>query len=233
MNLRFLYVCLMLAGAIVASTAHDFEVAGIFYKVIGEAKNEVAVTYKGKSSYDYVNEYEDSVEIPSKVLYDNREYAVTAIASETFRGCSKLKMLSIPNTITDIGKNALVNTAWYNNYAEGVVYLGNCCLGYKGKKPVGDLELKDGTQIIVDYAFMECEDLKSVIIPCSMIKIGEAAFSGCKLRIVKSCCQTPPQCKNNTFDGNGTALLLIPRGTYINYAISDGWNEFSKLYEMD
>ena len=233
MILRLLFVCLVSIGAGVVSFAHDFEVGEIFYKVIDATKKEVAVTYKGKSPHDYANEYVDSVVIPSKVTYNDKEYMVTAIANEAFRGCSGLKKLEIPNSVIEIGKNAFLQTAWLNNYPDGIVYLGNCCLGYKGKKPVGDLELKSDTKIVVDYAFVDCADLKSVKIPHSMIKIGESAFSGCDLRILTVYCQNPPLCKNNTFDGNRTALLLIPKGTVVDYAISDGWCKFCKLYEMD
>ena len=45
------------------------------------------------------------------------------------------------------------------------------CLGYKNKKPIGDLVLKDKTRIIAAYAFESCSELESVTIPESVVGI--------------------------------------------------------------
>jgi len=38
--------------------------------------------------------------IPSKVIYNNEEYTVTVIVSSAFSGCSGLKSITIPVTVT-------------------------------------------------------------------------------------------------------------------------------------
>ena len=56
--------------ALVATTslwAHDFEVDGIYYNYLDD--NNVEVTYRGGYSYEYDNEYSDSVTIPASVTY--------------------------------------------------------------------------------------------------------------------------------------------------------------------
>ena len=104
---------------------------------------------------------------------------ITKIKEYTFRGCSGLTSVTIPNSVTSIGDKAFLNTGWYNNQPDGILYLDNCCLGYKGSKPRGTLILNDGTRVIADYAFYRCTGLTSVTIPNSVTSIGDKAFCNC------------------------------------------------------
>ena len=44
----------------------------------------------------------------------------------------------------------------------------------------GDLNFPENAKRIADYAFSECDNLKSVTFPDNIISIGEHAFEGCK-----------------------------------------------------
>ena len=105
--------------------------------------------------------------------------SVTTIGSIAFEDCSGLTSVTIPNSVTSIGYDVFSSTEWYNNQPDGILYLGNYCLGYKGDKPTGNLTLKNGTSVIVSSAFSGCEGLTSVAIPSSVTTIGEDAFIGC------------------------------------------------------
>ena len=48
-------------------SAHDFEVGGIYYKILSETDKTVEVTYKGNSDSEYSNEYIGNVVIPTAV----------------------------------------------------------------------------------------------------------------------------------------------------------------------
>ncbi len=48
-------------------SAHDFEVGGIYYKILSETDKTVEVTYKGNSDSEYSNEYIGNVVIPTTV----------------------------------------------------------------------------------------------------------------------------------------------------------------------
>ena len=78
-----------------------------------------------------------------------------------------------------IGYNPFEDTGWYNNQPDGILYLDNCCLGYKGNEPTGVLSLKEGTRFISNAAFKDCVDLDSITIPNSVTSIGERAFYNC------------------------------------------------------
>lgn len=53
---------------------HNFEVDGIYYKVVDNISNIVTVTYKGESSDTYADEYVGSVVIPCNITYKSRNY---------------------------------------------------------------------------------------------------------------------------------------------------------------
>ncbi len=84
--------------------AEDFVKDGIYYNIIGG--DSVEVTYGGSDSWDYSDEYFDSVTIPETVEYNSTTYRVTAIGYEAFSYCSSLTTVTIPNSVTDIGASA-------------------------------------------------------------------------------------------------------------------------------
>lgn len=85
-KLKFLFTALfLLCNTIVF--AHDFEVGGIYYKVISLTDKTVVVTYAGDYYYHHSNEYSGDVTIPSSVTYDGTTYSVTGIESYAFYNC--------------------------------------------------------------------------------------------------------------------------------------------------
>ena len=102
--------------------------------------------------------------------------SVTTIELGAFYECSSLTNITIPETVTTIGQEAFYGTGWYNNQADGVLYLDDCCLGYKGDQPSGVLNIQDGTRLLSEYAFTECYSLSSVVIPNTVTHIGSFAF---------------------------------------------------------
>ena len=105
--------------------------------------------------------------------------SVTSIGGGAFMGCSGLTSVTIPNSVTSIGSNAFYGTGWYNNHSDGILYLDSWLIGYKGDKPTGTLEIKEGTRGIANNAFYGCSGLTSVTIGNSVTSIGSNAFYGC------------------------------------------------------
>ena len=103
---------------------------------------------------------------------------VTSIGSQAFIGCG-LTSISIPESVTSIGDKAFFGTVWYSKQQDGLVYLGNWLIEYKGIMLEGVIEVKEGTKGIADMAFLSCYDLTSITIPKSVAFIGDDAFYDC------------------------------------------------------
>ena len=105
---------------------------------------------------------------------------IKTIADEVFQNCKDLTSIVIPNSVERIGKNSFTGTGWYNNQPNGIIYLGEWCLGYKGNEPTNELIITDSTKNIANEAFSKCNKVTSVILPNSIKRIGFAAFEDCQ-----------------------------------------------------
>jgi len=107
--------------------------------------------------------------------------SVTRIVYQAFMGCEDLSEINIPENIIKIGGHTFDNTAWYNDHADGLMYLDHALYSWKGAMPENtSIVLKDGTTIIADYAFQHQENITSITLPESLEIIGDYAFYGCK-----------------------------------------------------
>ena len=174
-----IHLLMLLVSLISISTfAHDLALENaegqmIYYIFIND-NTELSVCHPGSS---YGSGYYGSVSIPESVTYNGRVYKVTSISNLAFKNCSELTDISIPNSITHIGKEALHGTAWFNNQPDGLVYIGRYAYRYKGVMPNNtELTIKDGTIGFADMAFSEEASLTSIVIPNTVISISEKAF---------------------------------------------------------
>ena len=177
--------------------AFDAKIDDVYYNLNTELKT-AEVTFATFTGGNYSGE----ITIPKEVIYGDITYSVTAIGERAFSACYNLTSVFIPNSVVSIGNRAFKDcsslttiaipssvsfindyafsgTGWYNNQNDGLVYLDNWLIGYKGPMPSGELVIIDGTRGIAGAAFYNCSNLSSVTIPNSVVGIGNQAFSGC------------------------------------------------------
>lgn len=162
------------------SMAHDFEVNGIYYGYVNKVDKTVKVTFQGSAYDSYADEYTGAITIPSSVTFSGVTYSVTTIGKDAFRECSGVTSVTIPKSVTEVMYNAFYNTQWYKNQPDGVMYLGDCCLGIKGANPTGAINIKNGTRLIANTAFSVCNKITDVTIPNTVTHIGTEAFYACR-----------------------------------------------------
>lgn len=120
------------------------------------------------------------------------------IKSNTFKGCSSLVEVTLPDAITtlqadsfvdctslemvhclakNLDKDAFRNTAFENSFENGVIVYNNILLKYAGESK--DLVIPEGV-IDVSANALQDSDIESVSIPSTLKSIEESAFEGCK-----------------------------------------------------
>ncbi len=183
-----------------------------------------SVTSIGNSAFEYC------LGLTSVVIGNG----VTSIGDCAFQDCLVLTSVVIGNGATSIGGNAFYGTAWYNNQPDGVVYLDNYLLKYKGTMLSNtSIEIKDGTLLIADDAFEYCRDLTSVVIPNSVTSIGSYAFSDCdNLKSITSLNPTPSATTSYSPFSNYDATLYVPFGAKTAYSNATYWKEFTNIEEL-
>ena len=107
----------------------------------------------------------DSIIIPN---------SVTSIGGHVF-GHTSLSYITIPNSVTNIGENAFDGCTFTRNN-----FINNSSLNAEENKYWGATIYEENGLCIVDSVVVDClESVTSVIIPDTIIAIGDDAFDGC------------------------------------------------------
>ena len=154
----------------ISASAYDVEVDGIYYNLVSKGKF-AEVTYGDK-------DYSGSITIPSSIKVNDEEYTVTSIG-DAFKFCRGLTSVTIPNSVTSIGKNAfwgcsgLTSVTIPNSVTSiGVSAFYNC-------RGLTSVTIPNSVTSTGVHAFGYCSGLTSVTIPNSVTSIDEGAFQYC------------------------------------------------------
>ena len=151
--------------------------------------NTATVTYSGyPNNNDYIGRYGGSglkdkdIVIPATITYNDVEYTVTAIGNYAFYdalGNVKMASVTIPSTVTTIGKSAFSRCNALTSFIipGTVTTIGDGAFGYC--TGLTSVTIEEGVTCIEGSAFYGCSELTSVTIPNSVIAIGDGAFSDC------------------------------------------------------
>lgn len=102
---------------------------------------------------------------------------ITIIDDNAFYGDTGITKFNVPNSIKELGANALPSP-WINSCPKegSVIYFGEIAYSYyKSSNSPTSISIKEGTKTISN-SFAQFSQLKQVYIPSSVIKIGNSAF---------------------------------------------------------
>lgn len=152
---------------------------------VGDGSNQTHFEYIfGDSSYD-----KDCIPATLKSVTITGK---TSIASYAFLGCSSLNSIVISNSITSIGEGAFMGCSSLENIS--LPFIGNGsdkahfgyifgAFDYSINSICVPTSLKSvtitGGTSVGRYAFYECSNLTSIVVPSSVTSIGDSAFYGC------------------------------------------------------
>ena len=172
MNRVFVLVLTMMVS--ISVCAYDFEVDGVFYKILSLSNHTVGVV-----SGSGFGTYSGDLIIPSRVSYRDVDFEVKSIEREAFRSCVDLKTVFLPNTITEIGYEAFVLCSSLESIVippkvvEIPAYTFSDCNNLKM------VSLPDGLEKIQERAFDRCASLTKIEFPSTINLISTRAFNDC------------------------------------------------------
>lgn len=137
--------------------------------------------------YEYKGATEENITLDIREGTVSMSYQLADLAY-TYSSCGKnISTISFPASLKFFGGRSLDRTDWYANQPSGLIYINDTLYGYNGyMNEKQDVVIRDGTKYINGGAFNsgvgvdECSNMTSVLIPNSVIYIGESAFFHCR-----------------------------------------------------
>ncbi len=146
----------------------DHEAYDLTYSANEEGDYEITgIIHDGKTALN--------VEIPAN--YDNRP--IVGIADEAFKACKNLTAITIPASVTVIGKAAFYDCDGLVTVAIPASVTVIETLAFGDCNALASVNIQDGLTTIEDFAFRNCPALVGVTLPKTLTAIGAGAFRNC------------------------------------------------------
>ena len=193
----------MLLTSWISVSAYDFEVNGLYYRIVSFDDLTCSVVPGDK-------QYSGDIVIPDMVTYNNRELTVTQIDSKAFYMHKNVTSVKIGNSVTVIGSMAFAYCSSLATVEIGssvktieASAFSNCDALVSVSIPNSVVEIQGGV-------FSSCGALKKITIPNSVTSIGERAFAGCWLLEDITLGNSLEIIGNDTFNGCNIEKITIP-----------------------
>ena len=145
---------------------------------------------------------------------------------------TKLKTVTIGNSVTEIGKSAFSGCTSLTSVTFNAT---NCSSPSSSSSawfqdcPLTSLVIGNDVKSIPGYLAYNQTKLKKVTIPNSVTSIGSGAFFACSnLKYMQLMCTTPPSISSNSIP-SGT-VILVPAGAYDAYKKDKNWSRYTLAY---
>lgn len=190
-------LALIAITSVLAASAYDFKVGNLCYNKNSDGKT---VTVTHENSIEGYTSLSGAVSIPSKVTNNGTSYTVTAIDSWTFRKCSGITSVTVPNTVTTIGDRAFDSCTGMTSITLGSSLTTIGAYVFCDCTSLTSLTIPNSVTTIKGSTFLDCTALKSITIGTGVTSMGYRSFSTCTaLTSVKWNAKNYPDCTyNNT-----------------------------------
>ena len=193
-------VAFLLAVSLAFIMLPPMRAAAIVFTIEWEYKldNDGNATITSFPNYDMMHAIQngllDRIKVNGPTSIDGHE--VVAIGDYAFSNCGSVVSVNIPDSVTKVGKNpfagsnisvyvgqknkglAIIDGILYSKSDKRLVYCPN---DYEAEK----VTIPDGIKTIGAMAFKNCENIKTVVIPGSVVEIEDYAFCGASVNDVK------------------------------------------------
>lgn len=148
--------------------------------VLGIAGTSIPKTVKSIGSYAFNSSLIDRVYIPRRVIH---------IGTGAFSYCRSLYAISVDprnsvydsrnncNAIIETASNTLIAGCVRTEIPQSVTSIGKSA--FQGGLTLSILNFSDNIKVIDDYAFVDCEQINTIILPTTLNYIGTNAFANC------------------------------------------------------
>ena len=89
-------------GMSLSALAESVEIDGLYYE-LNTSTRTAALTYQSTTSANY-SELPSAVTVPESVTYNGVPFTVTSITDRAFANCTAIESISIPGTVTQVGR---------------------------------------------------------------------------------------------------------------------------------
>ena len=164
---------------------------------------------------------------------------IKQIAGGAFSKCSELTSITIPNSVTSIGRKAfygctnLTDIIWNAKKCSDFSYVKEGWGKYVSEifeySKIKSFTFGNDVEYIPAYLCLMMSNLTSVIIPNSVTNIGLRAFAGCSaLDTISINATTPPTLGEQAL--SSVSICYIPMCTQVDY-VNSNWNDYVDTFE--
>ena len=116
-----------------------------------------------------------STSVTSCAIHEQTKF----VCDSAFSDCTSLESITIPNSVTTLGRYAFDNCTKLSKVTLGASLRNIGYAAFKDCSSLTSIVIPDSVTSIDNYAFYGCYNLTSITIPNSVTSIGSNAFEGC------------------------------------------------------
>jgi hypothetical protein len=147
-----------------------------------------------------------SLEAAGRVI---KEFAAsekpTRIADQGFHGCSSLRSITLPDSVTAVGSHA-----------------------FKECRSLESILLSESLKVIEEGAFLRCSALKTLVMPDAVTTVGESAFRECTSLVSATLSNSLTGLSRSMFQGCSSLRVVKPNERSRSRSGSSGKNKRSR-----